>query len=64
MKPARERAIDVVLGVMGNGFSRETFLVMANDRSDTGALIRKWIDAVEAGIELDRRSVAAAEKSS
>jgi hypothetical protein len=64
MKTARERAVDVVLGVMGNGFSRETFLVMANDRSDTGALIRKWVDAVEAGVEQDRREIAAMGKPS
>lgn len=64
MKTARERAIDVVHGVMGNGFSRETFLVMAGDRGETGTLLRKWIDAVEAGVEQDRREIAAAGKPS
>jgi hypothetical protein len=32
---------------------------MSNDRSDAGALLRKMIDAVEDGIEQDRREVAA-----
>lgn len=64
MKSARDRAIDVVHAMMGGGFGRDTFLVMMADRGDTGTVIRKWVDAVEAGVEQDRREVAAAGKPS
>jgi hypothetical protein len=56
----RERATAVVYGMLGNNFSRQTFDVMAADKSETGDFIRKWIVAVEKGIEADRKEQASA----
>lgn len=60
MKTARERAVLIVHEAMGNNFTRETFEVMARDKSETGEIIRKWITACENGIEADRKDVAVA----
>ena len=55
MKTAKARALDIVREVLGNGFSAETFEVMSRDKSEVGSFIRKWIVAVEAGVEADRK---------
>lgn len=54
MKTARDRALDALHSVMGVGFSRETFTMMVEDKSDNGRHLKKLCDAVERAIEADR----------
>lgn len=52
---ARDRAIRIVCAVMGGGYTLACFEAMLRDQSEPGALLRKMVDAVEQGIEEDRR---------
>lgn len=60
MKTARDRAIDIVWGALGDGFSRPFFVQLMQDTGSTGMLAKKVVDAVEKGIEQDRAEVAKA----
>jgi hypothetical protein len=57
VKSARDRAVDVMHRLFGFGFSREVFTAMISDRSERGQTLRDWVDAIEAGIEQDRREI-------
>jgi hypothetical protein len=59
MKSAKDVAIDAVREAFGmTGFSRETFVVMMNDKGETGSIYRKAVEAVERAIEMDRKASA------
>jgi len=56
MKSAREVAIDAAREAFGlGGWSRETFLVMLQDKCETGVSLRRAVDVFERAIEADRR---------
>ncbi len=57
MKSARDVAIDVVHEFMGQGFSRDMFLLIIKDTGETGTMARKMVEAIEKAIEKDRASV-------
>lgn len=54
MRTARDVAIDAVHEFMGQGFSREMFLLIIKDSGDVGTNARKMVDAIERAIEKDR----------
>ena len=64
MKTAKAKALDIAREVLGNGFSAETFEVMSKDRSEVGSFIRKWVVAIESGIEADRKEQQASRSPS
>ena len=57
MKTAKDVAIDVVHEFMGQGFSREMFLLIIKDSGDVGKNAQKLVDTIEKAIEKDRTSV-------
>ena len=54
MKSPRDKAIDVVWGVMGSGFSRPFFVQLLQDTGEAGVQAKRLVDAIEHAIERDR----------
>ena len=57
MKLARDRAVDIAYGVLGEGYSRPFFVQLLNDTGSTGVMARRIVDAIERGIEQDRAEI-------
>ncbi len=59
MMSARSRAEAIAFRFFGGGWSRATFNAMMVDGCEHGSSIRKLVDAIEEGIEIDRLAHAA-----
>lgn len=57
MKSAKDTAIDAVHEYMGQGFSREMFLLIINDSGEVGTGARKMVSVFEKAIEKDRAAI-------
>lgn len=64
MMTARERAIDIMWKAVGKGFTKAVFRHMVDDDGAAGQELRKLVDAIEAGIEEDRRVMQKAQAPS
>lgn len=64
MKTARDRAIDIAWGMTAKAISRDMYVRIMVDDSSMGRALREFIDALERGIEDDRKAIAASGKPS
>ena len=61
---ARERAIDIVWRFHGRAYTKPMFRLVLEDTGEAGETIRKLVNAVQEGIEEDRRAMQKAQAPS
>lgn len=64
MMSARERAIDIVWRFHGRAYTKPLFRLVLEDTGEAGETIRKLVNAVQEGIEEDRRAMQKAQAPS